>query len=280
MDREDFTPRDVLPPPGSPPWLHETWTCTGSPPAILRRPVVGVRLGLRMVKGLGQAHEAGVKAGLASVAEQGPFVSPADFARRTGVPAQVMEHLARLGALAGFEARRRHALWQVAALGRRVPGPLAEPLPAEGDVSLPELTPAETVRESLRMAGVSVERHPLELLRPRLHAAGVLPAGELLARGSAARGREAWVAGLAICRQRPPTARGLTFVTLEDETGFANLLVPPDVAARDREGLFASLVLGIGRLEFAEGVVNVKAARLLSLDAGMPVEGVPSHDYR
>jgi len=89
-----------------------------------------------------------------------------------------------------------------------------------------------------------------------------------------------WVAGLAICRQRPPTARGLTFVTLEDETGFANLLVPPDVAARDRDGLLAMLVLGVGRLECAQGVVNVQATRLLSLDGGRPIEGVPGHDYR
>ncbi len=69
-------------------------------------------------------------------------------------------------------------------------------------------------------------------------------------------------------------------MTLEDETGFANLLVPPDVAARDREGLFAMQVLGVGRLEFAEGVVNVKATRLMSLDDGRPIEGVPRHDYR
>jgi len=266
--------------PGFSPGVDDPWTSGGSPPRGLRRPVLGVRLGLSLVRGIGAKHEAGVRAGLASVAERGPFVSPEDFARRTGLPAAVLEHLARLGALAGFEARRRHALWLVARMARRAPGPLAEPLPPEGDVTLPALSAGEAVRESYRMAGVSVERHPLELLRPRLHAAGVLPAGELLARGPAARGREVWVAGLAICRQRPPTAGGLTFVTLEDETGFANLLVPPAVATRDREGLHAMIVLGVGRLEFAEGVVNVKATRLIPLDDGRPIEGVPRHDYR
>jgi error-prone DNA polymerase len=265
---------------GFSPAVEDPWTTGDSPPRGLRRPVLGVRLGLSLVRGIGAKHEAGVRAGLASVFERGPFVSPEDFARRTGLPASVLEHLARLGALAGFEARRRHALWLVARMARRVPGPLAEPLPPEGDVTLPALSEQEAVRECYRMAGVSVERHPLALLRPRLHAAGVLPAGELLARGPAARGREVWVAGLAICRQRPPTAGGLTFVTLEDETGFANLLVPPAVAARDREGLHAMVVLGVGRLEFAEGVVNVKATRLISLDGGRAIEGVPRHDYR
>jgi error-prone DNA polymerase len=253
---------------------------TGMSSVSPRHPELGVRLGLRLVRGIGAAHEAGVRAGLASVAERGPFVSPEDFARRTGLPTHVLEHLARLGALSGFEARRRHALWLVARMARRVPGPLAEPLGPEEDVTLPAQSEEDVVREGYRMAGVSVERHPLELLRPRLHAAGVLPARELLARGPAGRGREVWVAGLAICRQRPPTAGGLTFVSLEDETGFANLIVTPDVATRDREGLLAMIVLGIGRLEFADGVANVKAARLISLDDGRPIEGVPRHDYR
>ncbi len=137
---------------GFPRAFHEAWTCTGSPPPVLRRPVLGVRLGLHLVRGLCEKHAGSVRTGLASVAERGPFVSPADFARRTGVPAQVLEHLAWLGALRGFEARRRHALWQVAALARRAPGPLAGPLPVEGDVTLP-LCAAEAVRESYRMAG-------------------------------------------------------------------------------------------------------------------------------
>jgi error-prone DNA polymerase len=93
------------------------------------------------------------------------------------------------------------------------------------------------------------------------------------------------VAGLVVCRQRPPTAGGLTFVTLEDETGFANLIVTPDVARRDRAGLAASLLLAVGRLEHADGVVNVRVTRLAPLDHGpvrhdRPIDGLPSHDYR
>ena len=88
------------------------------------------------------------------------------------------------------------------------------------------------------------------------------------------------MAGLVICRQRPTTAKGLTFVTLEDETGFVNLVVRPEVAARDRAGLFAALTLATGRIECADGVVNLQAERLVPLDAGLPLRGVPSHDWR
>jgi error-prone DNA polymerase len=98
-------------------------------------------------------------------------------------------------------------------------------------------------------------------------------------------GQRVAVAGLVICRQRPQTASGLTFVTLEDETGFANLIVTPDVARRDRAGLAASLLLAVGRLEHADGVVNVRVTRLAPLDHGpvrhdRPIDGLPSHDYR
>ena len=258
-----------------------------------RAPVLGVRLGLCTVRGLGEACEARVRAGLASVATRGPFVSPEDVARRCGLERGQMENLARLGALGGFEERRRHALWRVAALTHRAPGPLAEVLPPEGEVRLPRLDAVAIVAENYRMGGISVERHPLELLRARLDAAGVLRAAELLARAAPdraarpvrpARGEVA-VAGLAVCRQRPPTAGGLTFVSIEDETGFANLIVTPEVALRDRAGLLASLILAVGRLEFADGVVNLRATRLSPLGIGpldgeAPIDGVPSHDYR
>jgi error-prone DNA polymerase len=125
-----------------------------------------------------------------------------------------------------------------------------------------------------------VERHPVVVVGGGLGAAGVLPARELLARGAALRDQSVRVAGLCICRQKPPTASGLTFLTLEDETGFANLIVMPAIARRDREGLRATLVLGTGRVEFADGVVNIKAERLQSLDDVQKLEGVQRHDYR
>jgi error-prone DNA polymerase len=254
------------------------------------RRVQGVRLGLCTARGLGEKHEESVRAGLASVSEWGPFVSPEDFARRTGLGRTAMENLARLGALGGFDERRRHALWRVARMAHAPPGPLAERTPPESEALLPRQSGADIVRENLLMGGVSVERHPLELLRKRLDAAGVLTAAALMEAGKGAsdgrggrpvrRGPERAVAGMAICRQRPPTAGGLTFVTIEDETGFANLIVVPEVAREHRDGLFAGLILAVGRIEFAQGVVNLRATSLRPLDDGRPIEGVPSHDYR
>jgi error-prone DNA polymerase len=278
-------------------------------------PVLAVRLGLCTVRGLGEGHAAGVRDGLASVARLGPFVSPEDFARRCGLDRRQMEHLARLGALGGFEARRRHALWGVARMAQRppdalpgaLPGAWDAPLSPERPVRLPAQGEAEIVRENLALGGASVERHPLELLRARLAAAGVCEARTLLAQGralaptGAARrvssftnldgatvrraADEIAVAGLVVCRQRPPTAGGLTFVTVEDESGFANLIVTPDIARRDRAGLRASLVLAVGRLQHADGVVNVRVTRLVPLGSGplepeRPIDGLPSHDYR
>ncbi|HTE06196.1 MAG TPA: hypothetical protein VK824_08370, partial [Planctomycetota bacterium] len=288
----------------------------GTPGSAARgaRPVLGVRLGLCTVRGFGSSREQRVREGLASVTTQGPFTDPLDFARRTGLDRQAMEALARLGALDGFETRRRHALWAVAQLARRVPGPFAEPLLPERDVTLPSQDASEILRENYRMGGISVDRHPLELLRERLHAAGVLRACDLLPdaphEGTAERGSpmphgmagqrgstvphgaaaphgdaapragsEVWVAGMVICRQQPPTAKGLVFVSLEDETGFINLIVAPELAVRDREGLRACLMLAVGRIERASGVVNVRATRLSSLDRGTVIEGMPSHDY-
>ena len=253
-----------------------------------RGPQLGVRLGLRTVRGLGEKHEEGVRAALGSVLERGPFTDPEDFARRAGLGQRLMEHLARLGALRGFDLRRREALWRVARMARRVPGPLAEPLKPEAQVPLPELSVAESLAEDYRMGGVSTDRHPLELLRDQLDALGALraaalrpdpPAGASPSRAPRPTG-EVWVAGMVICRQRPPTAGGLTFVTLEDETGFANLIVTPDVRDACPDGLRSSLVLAMGRVERAEGVVNVRATRLVALDGRRRIEGIDSHDYR
>jgi len=278
----------------------------GEPPTRTARRAarLGVRLGLKTVRGFGSAHEAGVQAALASVWERGPFTDPEDFGRRAGLGQRLMEHLARLGAFAGFDLRRREALWRLAQLARQVPGPLAEPLPPEAPFALPEPTEVEALAEDYHLGGISVSRHPIALLRRRLDALGVLRARDLAAGGrhghdgsgrstteparpragsqrspaTAPRGEVA-VAGMVICRQRPPTAGGLTFVTIEDETGFANLIITPQLGERDRDGLRASLVLAHGRLERADGVVNLRATRLQALDGRRQVDGVRSHDY-
>jgi len=239
-----------------------------------------VRLGLGSVRGMGDSREAGVRGALDSVATQGPFVSSEDFARRSGVGRRVMEHLARLGALGGFVTRRRQALWQVAELARQVPGPLAAVLPAEPGVELPTMDPGETVDEDYRMGGASTTLHPLAILRPYLAEVGVLTASGLSAPGAPAGGATVTVAGMVICRQRPPTAGGLTFVTLEDETGFTNLIVDARLSDEQRSALRASVLGATGVVERADGVTNLRVRRLQPLSDAPSIEGLSSHDYR
>lgn len=244
---------------------------------------VAVRLGLSSVRGMGASREQGVRAALASLATQGPFTSSEDFAKRSGVGRRVMEHLARLGALGGFVTRRRQALWQVAELARQVPGPLAAMLPAEPGVELPAMAAGDTVQEDYRMGGASTALHPLAILRPRLDAAGVLAAIHLSADGARPAHRTGalvTVAGMVICRQRPPTAGGLTFVTLEDETGFTNLIVDARLSDQQRPALRASLLAATGVIERADGVTNLRVRRLQALADAESIEGLSSHDYR
>jgi len=253
------------------------------PPRGLAGPCrrAGVRLGLRTVRGLGAAHEASVRAALEGVATAGPFTDPEDFARRARLGRRETETLARLGALRGFETRRRQALWRVARMARVVPGPLARPAPGEPAVVFPEPSEDELVREDYAIGGISPDRHPMTSLRSRLARAGVVEARRLVARGPPLRrGPRVAVAGLVICRQRPQTAKGVTFLTLEDETGFANALVEPGRARACADALRAPLLVVAGPLERADGVVHVRAERLVPLRAGEDLDGLRWHDYR
>ena len=117
----------------------------------------------------------------------------------------------------------------------------------------------------------------MEFLRPALEREGVLTAEGLRSRTSGDRVR---AAGLAICRQRPGTAKGVMFVTLEDETGFANFVVMPDVRERMGDTLRAPLLLLEGVVENEKGVVNVLARRAESLNLKGDLGTVRSHDYR
>jgi error-prone DNA polymerase len=168
--------------------------------------------------------------------------------------------LASAGALASLASDRHRARWQVAGVER--PTPLFERMRfAEALPLLRRPTEGEDIVADYRHVGVSLGRHPLDLLRARFAAAQVLTAREVAELETGARVR---AAGLVVTRQRPSSAAGVTFVTLEDETGYLNLVVWERVAERFRKALLGAALLGVlGKVQKEAGVLHVVAERLV-----------------
>jgi error-prone DNA polymerase len=205
-----------------------------------------------------------------------PFASLADFLRRTEFSAAERRVLAGAGALNGLAGHRRSALWHVEAfhggdeLFRQAAGDEEEALSP-----LERMTLVERLRADYEHLSLTVGAHSMRLARPGL--AGVTPAGELKDAQPGARVR---VCGSVITRQRPGTAKGFCFITLEDETGLANAIVRPRLfeEARLVINLEPALVI-TGRLQNEKGVIHVMAEEIAGMpDLGLPVQG--SHDYR
>jgi len=237
----------------------------------LTRPcdVRAVRLGLRCVKGL---RERAAHALIAARAAR-PFASPMDAARRAGLDREELANLAAIGAFAALGATRRSTLWTVA---RVDPGPLFDEVPGQRSASpLVEMSAEERMVADYGGTGVTVGPHPMALRRPELVTLGVTCANDLEARADRTRVR---VAGSVIVRQRPGTAKGFVFLSLEDETGIANVIVTPALFARHRWVLVAEPFLLIeGILQVQDDVVSVRAQRVHAL--ARPAHIVPSHDF-
>ncbi|MDQ7859945.1 MAG: error-prone DNA polymerase [Armatimonadota bacterium] len=248
------------------------WDCTlEAHPASPWR--FAVRMGLRYVKGLGEADGRRVEAARARV----PFGSLDDFVRRTGLDAGALAALAQVGAFEGLGASRREALWQVRALvGRRemvLPVEIEEAPPAFDGLSA-----LETIAWDYDVSAHSVRGHPLEPLRDQLAAAG-LPDAQTVA--AMADGEPVRYAGLVICRQTPGTASGVTFMTLEDETGFVNLVVWPAVFERHARLATSAPLLGVtGRLQKHDGVVHVVVQAMWRPMVNTQPPAVTSRDFR
>ncbi|MCL6554268.1 MAG: error-prone DNA polymerase, partial [Firmicutes bacterium] len=167
--------------------------------------------------------------------------------------------LARAGAFAGLGVDRRQALWAVRALARRRDLTLPVEI-VDAPVAFPDLDRLQTIAWDYETTGHSPRGHPLAPLRPALAAAG-LPDAQAVA--GLPDGATVRYAGLVICRQTPGTASGVTFMTLEDETGFVNLVVWPQVFARHARLAKTAPLLGVtGRLQRHHGVVHIVARTL------------------
>jgi error-prone DNA polymerase len=231
-----------------------------------------IRIGLRFVKGL---REGAAQAMLAARAER-PFASLEDFLRRTAFTVAERRALAAVGALTSFAPHRRAALWHVEAAwsdDEALFKQFAEVY--RHDSPLAAMSAAEELGADFSGLGLTTGDHPMTVLRSRLPevcTAAQLPRGRS--------GRRVTIAGSVICRQRPGTAKGFVFISLEDETGIANAVVVPALFERLRLVITQEAALKItGRLQNVSGVTHVKAELIEPLrEADLPAQA--SHDFR
>lgn len=256
-----FRPIDVL---------YSDWDCT------LERGEDGepeVRLGLRMVTGLAETQ------GQAIVSQrlEGPFRDTTDLAHRAGLPRRSMELLARADALSSLAGHRRAAHWS--AIGtERLPGALAGKSAREAPIEFVPPTEGETLVADYRGMGLTLGRHPLALLRRKLDRLRAQPASKL---GQLRSGLKVRVAGIVTHRQRPETASGVIFMSLEDETGISNLIVWPSIQLAQREAVFGARMMVVeGELQSELGVIHVIAEKIRDYSHWLGRLPVGSRDFR
>ncbi|NMY41227.1 error-prone DNA polymerase [Pseudomonas sp. WS 5013] len=250
---------------------HSTWDCSLEPAAGAQP---AIRLGLRLIRGL---HQADMQR-LMAARQQQPFSDIADLCRRAGLDSRCRALLADAGALQGLAGNRHQARWAVAGVEEQAP--LFAGLPAEAEIAvqLPAPSIGEDVLGDYATSGTTLGPHPLSLLRAELQSRRCRSAAELLQIGN---GRLVKIAGLVRGRQRPQTASGITFVTLEDEHGMVNVMVRRELAERQRRVLVSAQLMQVdGHLEEKSGVRHVIAGRLHDLTPLLEGLEVRSRDFR
>jgi error-prone DNA polymerase len=238
-----------------------------------------VRLGVRLVRGLGSNARAALEAALVD----GPFTTINNFVQRVPLNKRALRALAESGAFDSMfqheppERRRRVALWELLAASRGEL-PLAPAHHSRVPASLIPLKPVELTEVDYRTTGLSLTAHPMVHLRETLRLNDVKTAQFLREKGQ--HGKRVATAGLVICRQRPGTAKGFVFLTLEDETGMLNIIIPPK--RFDADALLIStspLLLIRGVLQVVQGVVNLKAETFRALQAESGEEYVKGRNF-
>ena len=222
---------------------------------------LALRLGFRQIKGLAKQDADAIER-----ARGTGYRSVADLARRAGLGRPALETLAAADAFGSLGFDRRRALWAIGGLDPAPPplfAPAAE-VRREPFVMLPAAPLGEQVADDYRMLRLSLKAHPVQLLRPRLAKQGYLPSRRI---AELPQGRRVKAAGVVVTRQRPGSANGVIFITLEDETGNANLIVWPKTFERFRRIVLQSTMIGVeGPVQRDGIVVHVLAERLVALD--------------
>ena len=256
------------------------WDCTLEP---LASGHCAVRLGLRTARGLANRDGALIVA----ARQDRPFASVEDVWRRAGVPVGALERLAEADAFASLRLSRRQALWDVRAL-RGDPLPLfaaadarrgsLRPEIEEERVALTPMSAGGEVVEDYRSRGLTLRSHPVAFLRGDLTTSGYVPAADL---GGTRDGRRVSVAGLVLVRQRPGSANGVLFITLEDETEIANLIVWPSLFQKQRRLVLSARMIGCrGKVQREGEVIHVIAEHLTDLSGLLGQVGERDEEFR
>jgi error-prone DNA polymerase len=245
------------------------WGCT------LERTSSGqlaLRLGFRMINGI-SARDIEQ---LCAARDRQMFYSFDDFRHRTGMSSASLSRLSQADAFRSVRMNRRQALWH--SLPDQTQQPLLDELPADDSVRLPLMSEQQQVIADYNTTGLSLRAHPLAAHRSALKQRGIVTAAELASLEDDCRVR---VAGLVLIRQHPGTARGVTFVTLEDETGTINLIVQPNVWNRFRQIARTSAALyARGQLQHQHNVIHVLVDWLEDLSTTVRNTNLRSRDFR
>jgi len=232
-----------------------------------------VRLGFRYVRELGPAAQEKIEK------EEGrrPFESLEDFVFRTDLSQPTLEQLAMVGAFSCFGLDRREAVWKVQGLANKSAEEFSLKHLQANKINLPSMSSSDVLIADFDGLGLSPTSHPMQFLRSYLNKLKVKRACDL----TNTNGGNIKIAGLVIIRQRPGTAKGFVFLTLEDETGLINVVVKPNLVKRCRRAIVSSSILLVkGKLEKHEGVINVIGNEFTPLE--FPQGGVKfeSRDFR
>lgn len=227
---------------------YSAWDCALEGSAL--------RLGMRMLSGLSESTATAIE----QARRDGRFRSLAELAERAKLGPAVLGRLARADAFGSLQLDRRQSLWQSLGQSKKELPLLDKLADPEALVPLPAMSDREQVLADYQTAGLSLKAHPISFCRPELNRLRVAPAAAL---ASLADGHFVRVAGLVLVRQRPGTAKGITFVTLEDETGQANLIIRRDVWERFYQvARTAAAFIAQGRLQNQQQVIHVLVTKL------------------
>jgi error-prone DNA polymerase len=231
-----------------------------------------LRLGLRMISGL---SETGAQR-IVEARRAQPLIGIADLAHRAALDRRDLARLADADALSALAGHRHGAVWDVAGV-ERLPPLLAGSTFEEPDPDLPAPTEGQDIVADYRTLSLTLRRHPLALLRERLRKRRLLTSAEI---AKTPHGRLVRTAGIVIGRQRPDTASGVVFVTLEDETGATNVIVWRDLGDRQRREMLGAKLLAVyGNVEREGAVVHVIAGRLVDLSPMLGALSTKSRDF-